>query len=260
MGGDCIMSYVARSRSLWFNLPGVVAAYQPVRAPGPVLARYNQANGGRNLYKATDGTAPTWRGATGWYFAGASSQFLNTGITAVNDQTWSMVVRFSGLVTSAAYKVICGAYNAASPYQGFMLSGYWDSNSVLYMNSADVKVSPKITDGGSGVLAVAGLQGYRNGIADGSPIGAPRAGAFYPIRIGAVGTQTGAQTGYMSGFVQSLAIYRRTLSAAEVWQVSRQMAYCDVNPDWSAWGRRRQWYYLAGTAGTRPTWLGEWWG
>ena len=32
--------------TLWFNLPGVVAAYQPVRAPGPLLARFNMAHGG----------------------------------------------------------------------------------------------------------------------------------------------------------------------------------------------------------------------
>lgn len=232
---------------LWFNSPGIVAAWQPVRAPGPTLARYNQANGGSNQYKATDGTAPTWAARTGWYFNGASSQYLNTGVTATNNQQWSMLVRFSGLVTTAQYKILMGAYNSASPYQGILLSGHWDSLSVMYMNGGNVKVSPQITTGGSGVLGLAGVQGYRNGLADGSAIGAV-AGTFYPIRIGAGGIQTGNAAGHITGYIQAAVIYSRTLSAAEMWAVSRQMAYCDVNPDWSAWGRRRRWFYAAATA------------
>lgn len=244
--------------ALWFNKPGIVAAWQPVRAPGPSLARYNMAMGGNDLYRATDGTAPSWTAPLGWYFNGASSQYLNTGITATNNQQWSMLVRFSGLVTTDKYKILMGEYNTASPYQGILLSGHWDSTSVMYMNGANVKVSPQITTGGSGVLGVAGTQGYRNGVAEGAAIGA-QAGTFYQIRIGAGGTQNaGTIVGHITGYIQAAVLYSRTLSAAEMWTVTRQMAYCNVNPDWSAWGRRRQWFYLAPTA--RATWLGEWWG
>jgi hypothetical protein len=53
----------------------------------------------------------------------------------------------------------------------------------------------------------------------------------------------GTTTSPLAGNIQALAVYARTLSPAEVWTASRQMQYCDVNDEWSAWARRRQWYY-----------------
>jgi hypothetical protein len=38
-----------------------------------------------------------------------------------------------------------------------------------------------------------------------------------------------------------------------MWTASRQMAYCDVNPDWNVWARRRQWY-LAPQGGFQAAW------
>ena len=35
----------------------------------------------------------------------------------------------------------------------------------------------------------------------------------------------------MTGQIQALAIYARTLTASQVFAASRQMAYCDVNPE-----------------------------
>jgi hypothetical protein len=72
----------------------------------------------------------------------------------------------------------------------------------------------------------------------------------------------GNSAGWYSGTnMRAIAICARTLNAAELWSASRQMQYCDVNPDWSAWGRRRRWYYgpqvaaagRVGVYGARPT-------
>lgn len=39
----------------------------------------------------------------------------------------------------------------------------------------------------------------------------------------------------LTGNIQALAVYNRPLSSFEVWSVTRQMAYCERNPDWSVW-------------------------
>lgn len=216
--------------SLWYNLPGVVAAYQPVGAPGPLLARYNQANGGDNRYKATDGVAPTWNGATGWTFNG-TTQYLDSGIVPGGQQTWSMLSAVSsGRVASG---VIQGTYK----FYVWPRSGdrYTTNATRVWGSSGAVPSAPYR-------YGFAGLSAYYNGVLEASPIPDEADLPFTrTIWIGAIPID-GVYTYGESGKQAALVIYSRILSAAEVWHASRQMAYCHVNPDWSAWGRRRRYY------------------
>lgn len=217
---------------LWYALPGVVAAWQPVRAPGPLLARYNMAHGGDNRYRATDGTAPTWHGALGWQFNG-SSQYLATGV--VTTRTWSYLVRFA---SASANLISLGVVDETGGTHYDFIRPRTTTNRQYYLGEAGVTVAGAQT---SGVMGRAGVTCYLNGMADGtiSSFNAPSALQHY---IGALNFN-GSAAQYHNGTILAQAFYSRTLSAADVWTASRQMAYCDVNPDWSVWSRRRQWFY-----------------
>lgn len=60
-------------------------------------------------------------------------------------------------------------------------------------------------------------------------------GTLIPPYIGARNVDNTSVDEYANVDIQALAIYSRTLSAAEVFAVYRQMAYCERNPDWSVW-------------------------
>ena len=83
--------YRPKSNAVWFNLPGIVAAYQPVACPGgPLLARINVSNEQRTpgRYAAVPVVAPGFDPGYGWDFNG-STQVLATGIYPASG--WSML-------------------------------------------------------------------------------------------------------------------------------------------------------------------------
>jgi len=216
--------------TLWFNLPGVVAAYQPIAAPGPLLARYNQAHGGDNRYKATDGTAPTWRGAMGWTFDGAT-QYLASGV--VPSVGWSALGMVSGTSGTA---FIVGSFNGGSTRYG---SGIATSNAYSYGSGVTASAITVVT----GARCLAPPSGYTYGRFDANVTGT-WSGTAAQLYIGARNrADITSIDSYLAGQILAVSIYARPLSSSEAWMASRQMAYCHVNPDWSAWGRRRRYYY-----------------
>ena len=225
--------------SLWFNLAGVVAAYQPVAAPGPLLARYNQAHGGNNLYKAVDGVAPTWTGHSGWTFNG-TTQYLESGIASAFNAgrlryDRALLVRWSGATfPNVLHRAIGAHYSAA---EGIGLGKYYEN---AFTNGSVA---------GSGTPAAAAVyavnydgEGYIDGIYQATATTDTSGGTNAPMVIGASNSSGGVNF-FFNGNILAALIIERVLSAAEVWQASRQMAYCHANPDWSAWGRRRRYYY-----------------
>lgn len=233
--------------SLWWNLPGVVAAYQPVAAPGPLLARYNMRAGGTNANRAEPGVLPTWSAATGWRFDG-STQFLRTGLfipTQYPPLAWTMMVQFVWNDGLSGYLALCGSCTNVN--RGFYIEPV--SYFVKYANSNAVAKSPELR---SGNLAIAGTTGYRNGIAEATI-------TQYDMTAGEIGLGAAIKNDttawhFGASSIKAFALFYRTLSPAEVWTASRQMAYCDVNPDWNVWGRRRRWYYGPGVAGFQAAW------
>lgn len=234
-----------RDPALWFNLPGVVAAYQPVAAPGPLLARYNQAHGGSNRYKAVDGTVPTWAAHTGWTFVGASSQYLETGVVVGNNRNWSMFVRFSG-ITPTINSVFCGAIMIAGGNPRFTLGLEGAGFPRLYGNGGYLGTG---TQEAAAVMGMAGTTAYWNGVAESGSISTEAGDISIGIDIGRRRRSDGGHDQYYNGEMQALVISETKFSPAEAWQASRQMAYCHVNPEWSAWGRRRRYYYAPAAAG-----------
>lgn len=187
-----------------------VAAYQPKGAASLAASYTNLANPG--TYNAAPGGAPAFDATTGWKSDG-SSVYLTTGITPSSG--WSMIARFSGVVGTggnliASYSGVEGTRFVIVPYNG--------DNKVYYQNGSYLGVSPGTT---SGVLAVAGQQGYRNGSADGGTIGAWSGTATQAIQIfrAPIGSPL-----YINCYLQAVAIYSTILTGSQVAAISTAMA------------------------------------
>jgi len=184
-----------------------IAAYQPKGAASLALSYINLANPG--TYNAAPGTAPTWDAVNGWMFVATSSQYLDTGI--INQGGWSAIVRYSNVSPIAG--VLIGSYTAVNVRFAIVPNNTDDK--VYYQNGSFLGVAPGLS---GGVLAIAGQQGYRNGIADGGAIGNWSGTNVYSIHIG-----NSLNALYISAFIQSLSIYNITLAASQVLAVTLAM-------------------------------------
>lgn len=207
---------ISPGSELWYLAGGIapancIAAYQAKGAASYAASKINLANPG--TYDAADGGAyPTWNAIDGWIFNG-SDDYLTTGITPLNDQTWSAIVRFSN-AANTAYTYLFGYYYDNS--RGFAITG---GSSVIYRNGQYLDTSIQCL---SGVLAIAENKGYRNGIADTGTISAG-SDALGPFFIGAI-SDRGSPTAYLACYLQLFAVYDKALSATEVSNLSAAMA------------------------------------
>ena len=201
----------------WFTAPAgttCVAAYDAVGAASLADSYVNEANPGTN--DAAPGVAPTWAVGTGWTFNG-TTQYLTTGVVPVNNQTWSIIVRFSSLTQGSS--VICGMrLNGAPGY--FRIIPRFTDNNVYYGNGNQVAVTSSLT---SGVLAVGGTQGYRNGVAEGAAIAAGGGAFSGAVYIGAGNQEGVGAVSFTATAIQALAIYSGTLSASDVATITTAM-------------------------------------
>jgi len=239
----------AKDKSVWYNMPGVVAAYQSIGAPSVELARYNQAQGGRNRYKITDGTAPTWSRANGWSFTAASTQYLKTGLVFGGPRI-GVVVRYSNTPTTGSAMIMVAArtdvyssgrttaigFNVDSGSQWFSLGSY----------------------SSTGANTAAGVLGLTAGISNDFSL------FYHPWKNGALLAQgsvtwTGSNTVEfyigamnddnaavfpMTGNILAVAFVEHPIPGPQMSAMQRQMAYCEVNPAWNAWAAQRRYYYL----------------
>lgn len=199
----------AASGGDWWDYTGVVAAYDAKNASSQANSYVNLANPG--TYDLTLGAAPSWANGTGWTFNG-SSHYLKTGITPSDG--WSMLVSFAS-VTNAG--VAAGAFGA-TPGRFFI---YPDRSGVITYGygGAFYDRSPGLT---SGVIGIAGAQGYRNGSADGSAFSA-WVGTSVEIYIGAQNTN-GTTENRLAGEITALWLGSTTLSSGDVSSLSTAMA------------------------------------
>lgn len=225
------MSLINDSR-LWFNMPGCVAAYQPVRAPGPVDARYNQVGGGTNKLKAVDGTSPNWDARFGWTFNG-STQYLSV---LFRSQVFSVLFRVNIPSFSADASILRGGggslqLRTTSAAKINILSAY-----VADLGTSSGTLSANINQIGAVTYDDAGKYEFY--------IGGKGSGSGTNLKTFTADTIyiSDASTEKFAGSLHAIAIYYRALTPNEIWTASLQMKYCDVNPEWSAWGRRREWF------------------
>jgi hypothetical protein len=223
------VTYRPQSTDKWFNMAGIVAAYQPIAAPDHLAARQNMGAGLLGKYTATPGVAPTWSPVTGWRFAAA--EHLKTGL--IPTYTWTTICSFA----NSGNAVLFGS----TYLKLFAWPFYNAGNSDWGWNNNDFLIAPRML---AGVVAYAGLNVYRNGVFDVAHTGTPA--LTTEMYLGAA-NNAGVAAFKWTGNAMAFAMYARTLTAAEVAIASRQMAYC-TQPEFSVWARQRQYFYLPTTA------------
>jgi hypothetical protein len=198
-----------------------IAAYTPKGKASLVLSYNNDAAPGNGLadgtYDAAPGTAPTFD-ATGWTFNG-SNQYLDTGYSPGVTSGSSMIVRFSG-VLAASFGAVMGALNYGAS-SGWGIQPWRPATTVVnYVNGTSTRqVSPQVE---SGVLAIAGMQAYRNGVADGASWTYGAWVSYHSIYVGMWRGYSGLY--YRACSVQAAALYDVVLNAAQVSAISAAMA------------------------------------
>jgi len=240
------MPYRLASNAVWHSLPGVVSAYQPVGAPDAIAARQNIGWWHRMLgtYTASLGVAPTWAARTGWGLNG-TTQYLNTAIIPPSN-SWTMIVNYSG-ASGTSYRCLCGT-RASTVIVGSFELWYDDGTPQSLYGNAGFLGTAKLTT--LGTLGFAGKTGYKNGIPDGTlPAGA--LAATHSIYLGCTHNHTLGAAFYFLGTIRAHAIYNRTLTPAEMWLASMQMAYCEQNSQWNAWAAQRRYWIAPATTALR---------
>lgn len=142
----------------WYQTLDVapVAAYAPKDAANLTDSYKNVLLPG--THNLTLGVAPTFSVDSGWTFSG--TEYLKTDI--IPTRSYSILVHFSN---ASGVGIMTGVYGTGiSRYLIYPNNG---SSSVAYGNTDVKAVSPILT---SGNLGMAGQQGYRNGVVDGTAI------------------------------------------------------------------------------------------
>jgi hypothetical protein len=210
-GGAAVLGAVEND---WWDPNGeglcVWAAYQP-KGAASLAASYTDLSGNGN--DAGVGVAPTWDAVNGWKFDGAS-QYLTTTFTPQNDQSQSMIVQYTNDSSSGC---VAGMQQAADCRFDLFPNR---TNLVIYGNGQNVNVAPGQVTGN---VAVAGNQGYRNGVAEGAAIGAYGQVPAWPVWIGCRNA-SGVPAYLDTVNVQAFAIYDCVLTSAQVSAVATAMA------------------------------------
>jgi len=212
-----------KTLELWYLAGGVAAAnckgaYQPIQAVNLAASKINLANPGIN--DAFAGTNPGHDPALGWIFNG-TDQYLKTGIVPKNDQTWSIIVRYSEYTTGT--DSIAVIYEDATKQFGLLVADGGVGERIVGYNGLS---GYKILTADIGVLCCSGNKMYWNGVEITAPYGT------YPIGIGTgeitfdlwIGcTHYTSAINFFDGNIQALAIYDKVLSAAEVLAITTEM-------------------------------------
>lgn len=219
LGTGLIRASAATSWWLSGGIPAAncIAAYQPKGAASYAASKINLANPG--TYNATEGVAPAWAALTGW--AGNGLAWLNTGIVWPTQipASYTGIALFSG-VTTVGYKALFGIEGAGGTY--FLVDPNVVGGFVRYYTGAGLlEKAPQLT---AGVLCIAGLNFYRNGVADGNGAGNFTTSGFTLVLM-SYRTPGGAAAAILnSGYLQAAAFYNISLTAPQCLALATAMA------------------------------------
>ncbi|MBV6343492.1 hypothetical protein [Candidatus Magnetobacterium casense] len=186
-----------------------LAAYAAKGAASLAASYVNLANPGTyNL--AYTGSGLTWDAVNGWIDATGNAVLTATGLTVTNNQTWSVLCKFTNLA-AVANCCLCSNGNTLQFAVRPIRSG--TDRRYVSGDQSSILVGQKTT----GVMGIAGRQPYYNGAADGALItaGVGTNGTYLALHGSAAG---------LFGYYQANALYNITLSAAQMLAVSTAMA------------------------------------
>lgn len=191
------------------SVTSCIAAYQPKGASSLESSYINIANPG--VYNTVLGIAPTFDTEVGWMFLTASSQYLKTLITPSNG--WSAFIRYSNHVHTNNACLFAGVVTGVKYFgvqKGSAAQYYFENQNYLLISE---------TLPSSGIVGIAGQQGYFNGAAKGGKIG-ETGGAYGTINIAA----SYSPSGYCTEYVQAFAIYNTILTDLQVAALTNAMS------------------------------------
>ena len=195
----------------------------------------NLANPGTN--NAVPVVAPLFNVALGWSFDGLT-QYLTTGLAPVNNQTWSMIIKYSGFLTGA--DTILGLYETAD--KAFYMQLNTTGTKTVWVNGGTSGNHPYIAQlNRKGVLCFAGSKKYLNGayVLGNGDLPAGAGAITYDIWIGQV--HYSAPANFYDGFIQAIAVYDKVLGADEVLAISNRMVnigeiFASLKTNFLTWG------------------------
>ena len=197
-----------------------VAAYIPLGAVSYTDSKTNIAEPG--FFDLVEGNEniPYWTTLDGWTFTG--SEYLLTGLVIPNDQSYSAIVRFSGVsgyqgfvTRSISTGGIGVSYWGIQPNRNDYQVGWWAGSTGI------LRQAPGMLEG---VLAVAGNQGYRNGIQAPGILAAPT------NTLGELGI--GQSASVYVGKVQAVFVYDIVLTAQQVAGITAAMTAINPSGNW----------------------------
>lgn len=162
----------------------------------------------------TVGLIPGHTAGDGVVYNGVN-QYLVTPVTPLSTN-WTLVLKCHD-ATTGGNTFACGCYDVTGN-KFFLVSPDFVGSGRIYGNGAYVQVAPPVT---SGVLGVAGNQGYLNGAPDGAAIGAGTVPA-YAIFTGCL-NNAGVAAYHMALTESSLLIANTPLSATAMGYLATDM-------------------------------------
>jgi hypothetical protein len=210
----------AREVLPWWNIDGVtpagvcVGAYQAKSAASYLASLVNLANPGTNDLIEGNGAVP-WAAGTGWGFVAGNAQWFDTGLMPFSN--WSVIIQFTNVAT-AGTTALFGVRDAPANY-------YLTPNLIglvaRYTNGNDQNSGAPIL---SGNLAIAGTQGYHDGIPDSAPMSGFVGAVTCSLYIGARHNCPASVGQHVTADIESIAIYNVTLTAPQVLARANAMA------------------------------------
>lgn len=203
----------------WWEAGGAAccwAAYQPKGAASFAASLTDLSGNGHDAVNPGGANTPGWDVVSGWTFDGMQ-QYLTTTFVPQNDQSQSMIVRFSDVPDDGEPYWISGMREDEEVDSLFMIAL---EDGGLYYGNGSFEAG---TEALAGVCAVAGNQGYLNGVADGNVIGAWGMVPTISTYIGAVNFED-VPIFHLQGYIQAFALYDCTLTADQVLAVRNAMS------------------------------------
>ena len=205
---------VQRADTSWWLTGGIpaancIAAYRAEGASSYATSKVNLANPG--TYNLTPSTYMSWESMTGWWFVATLPKYFSTGITPANDQSWSMIIKFSGATVNG--ETIAGSENTSGNGRFYLWARRGAADDRLYGNGGYLAAGVRVQDG---IIALAGAKCYYNKSLDGTISTAWNVGAREIIIGGsnaAAGTTGITPVSYFTGYVQAIAIYDIDISS-----------------------------------------------
>lgn len=195
----------------------VWAAYRPRGAASFAASLADLSGNGNDASDPGGANTPAWDAVNGWGFTAANSHYLTTAFFPQNDQSQSVLAQFTNAANPDGR--ILGVDNAGVGDE-FGLRPRTAGVNHDYINGGQASVAGALVNGN---MAIAGGQGYLNGVVDGGAIGGwGGAAAVLPVYIGC-SDNNGVAGSFQTVQIRALVFYNCALTAPQIAAIAAAM-------------------------------------